>query len=172
MNQKQRDYLSGRIREVYNEQKKAIEKTRRPMPNLNNYLLASFMDGSIRFGDLDLLKAKIRERVLAGGDENMIVTKRDRYRGYNDDDDGANGHVVAIPVDELFVMPQEYVDALGQWEQHNNNVGARLEELRAKYDTLVTKVNLGSDKALSNLIAEADNLVDISLMNSKLLLTA
>lgn len=80
--------------------------------------------------------------------------------------------MVSIPVFELLKMPKGYADALAEVEQHNAKVNERLKVLQAQYDTLVTKVNLGSDKALSSLIAEADTLVDISLMNSKLLLNA
>lgn len=170
MNQKQREYLTGRIRDAYDEQRKSIEKERMRLPNLNNYLLAAFMDGSIEFGDLDQMRRNIKERVLAGGDKNAIVERRrDTWR---DDDDGPNDMVVSIPVFELFKMPKDYAEARQKCEEHNRRVEERLKLLSAQFDTLVTKVNLGSDKALAGLIAEADSLVDISLMNSKLLLNA
>lgn len=76
MNQKQREYLTGRIRDTYNEQRKTIEKERRRLPNLNNYLLAAFMDGSIEFGDLETMRRNIKQRVLDGGEKNAIVDRR------------------------------------------------------------------------------------------------
>ena len=164
MNQHQRKYLTDRIDQVWRSQKDAIEEHRTDKPSLNNHVVAAFMDGSIRMKKLGDIGAYLRERVLSGDNE-VIDNGYSRHRDKEVD-------MVKLPFDQLFETPPTYIEALAKWQKHDDELEAKLATLTAQRDTINMKVNIGSDKALASLIAEADNLTDLTLVNNKLLLNA
>ena len=169
MRKEQREYLVKKMREAFNEKLKAHQKTKPEEPNLENHLIVAFSDGSIKFADLDALKAKIRNRILGmqeklGG--NVLIEKSSRAWSDND-----KLYLKILPED-LIQLPESYLKAMAEYNKAKEAYENELQILYAKMNTLETKLMLASDKNLESLIVEADNLADISLMNEQLLLTS
>lgn len=177
MNDKQRQYLIGQVHETYRKQYEALQKTRKPKPSLNNYLIAAFLDNTVEFKDVETLRKKIRDRVLIMGTDQRLVVKETRKDGFwthhaNEDSKSDEQNVVQIPVYDLFVIPQAYKDKFDEWEASEKEITEKQEALTTQKDTITLKLNLGSNQILDKLISEADNLVDLSIVNNNLTLGA
>lgn len=145
MNQKQREFLIDRIQRTCRQQEDTLKEGHRPRPSLNNYMVAAFMDGSVQFNDLDVLKEKMRQRVLRSGTEDAIISSGSRHYSRRNDDEK---NFCEIEAEELFVMPPAYLEALAEYEREQQAIDDKISLLHAQRDTIVMKVQLGSDKVL------------------------
>lgn len=168
MNDKQREYLLKSVTTVYSNQVDALRKKRVKKPSLNNYLVAAFLDGSIEFADIENLKAKMREAVVKMPDQAQLVELDRKSYGENQ----VETENVKVPVKLIFKIPQAYQVELAKWQAQEGIIDKDIAELTAQLKTIEVKIHLGSNTQLDKLIAEADNLGEISLINSKLMLTA
>lgn len=168
MNDKQRDYLLKSVTSVCQAQIKLLENTRRKKPSLNNYLVAAFLDGSIEFADIENLKEKMRESVIKMPSEAQLV-ELDRS-GYGSDK--KETPYVKVQTEYIFKIPTSYQDEYDLWQKENSELDDKIQQLNAQLKTVEIKIQLGSNQQLDKLIAEADNLGEISLINSRLTLTA
>jgi hypothetical protein len=134
-------------------------------------MIAAFLDGSVKFNDIEELKKKIRARVLKMGADKQLIESKDR-RGYDwdDDDTEAPNHIVKLKAEELFVVPEAYLEALKEYENIRNKIQSEIASLGAQHDTVTLKIQVGSTKALDKLVEEVDNLADLSIINSQLTL--
>lgn len=84
MNQTQRDYLIKQVEKTYRNEVGRLKKVRPEPPSLNNYLIASVLDGSFQLQDADVIKAHIRSLVLSLGPEktSLIANKLCPLRGF------------------------------------------------------------------------------------------
>ncbi len=64
MNQRQRDFLLNKIDQKYRDERDALEEMRPELPSLNNYLIAAFLDGTIKFQNMEQFKKKFIERTV------------------------------------------------------------------------------------------------------------
>ena len=170
MNQSQRDYL---IREVTQTRDDQIEKLKHKIPirpSLNNFLIASFLDGSIQFADIELLKTKMRKTVLEMGKDEVLIKERERRYGRSNRDDDEEVEVVEVLPYDLFIIPKAYIDALSEYEEKKIKIEAEIERLEGVTKTIILKLNIGSGKTLDKLIGEVDNMGDLSLVNTQLAL--
>ena len=133
-------------------------------PSLNNYLVAAFLDGTIEFADIDTLKAKMRETVLRFGSHESLIHDEDRW--------DRREPYVAVKPEDLFVIPQPYLDKLAEYEGIKKEIEAKMEALEATKDTIVMKIQVGSPKVLDRLVEQIDNLGDLDLLNNQLMLVA
>ena len=67
MNQTQREFLIKHIERRYTETVREIKERKPVKPSLNNYLVAAVLDGSFQLQEVEVLRAFIREAVLALG---------------------------------------------------------------------------------------------------------
>lgn len=167
MNDKQRDYLLKSITSTYSSQCETLRKKRVKKPSLNNYLVAAFLDNTIEFADIEKLKLKMRQAVVSMPDQTHLV-EVDK-RGYGE---GVETENVKIPVKLIFKIPEAYQIELAKWQAQEGIIDKEISELTAQLKTIEVKIHLGSNQQLDKLIAEADNLGEISLINSKLMLTS
>lgn len=166
MNQKQRDFLIARVNKTHKNQINAVQKDMPDKPSLNNYLVAAFLDNSIQFNDIELLKEKMRNTVLKYGANDRLVEDEGSWRSTKE-----KNHVKIVPED-LFIIPDNYTEALREYKTKKQEIDKKCEILDAQMQTIEMKIQIGSDKVLSGLIDQADNLADLSLINSQLLLTS
>ena len=165
MNKDQRKFLNDFI-EKEGRKLDAEHRQRRPKePSLNNYLIAAILDGSFILLPQETMRERFHQRVLNLGPGDQFIEKS----GWSHREGPPNS--MLISVHDIFVIPEAYLieydkfqEAYVFWEKE----GKQLEELRK---TLSIKVQIGSDKALAKLVEQADNLGDLRLVNSRLLLT-
>jgi hypothetical protein len=171
MNQDQRKYLIEQVEETCKQQIEKLEKQIPDRPSLNNYLIASFLDNSVQFADINLLKKKMRDAVLKMGHHDQLIKKEDEYWGRrrkkNDDEDDET-EIVAIAAEDLFIIPDAYTKALKEYKIKKEEIERQIDSLRMTEKTIVLKLQIGSASALEKLVMQADNMGDLSLINSRL----
>jgi hypothetical protein len=166
MNKDQRKYLTDWVTSGFKKEEESISARRYTRPNLNNYLVAAALDGSLQVRDAATIKDHVRQIVLSLGQGDALIRYESSSYGrrkYLDDT-----HVVTIKADELFIFPQVYLDELEKWHANERLVQDDLQKLRGTKDTVLLKVNIGSDKALEDVIAQADSLATLDLVNRQL----
>lgn len=168
MNQDQRKFLIERVNKTFQAQKQKLEANKIERPSLNNYLVAAFLDNSIEFNDIENLKIKMRETVLKYGASDKLVTEsRDRWDSGNAYKDK---NTCAIITEDLFIIPEGYKKALAEYEAYRKDIQDKIEELEAQKDTILLKIQIGSNQVLDKLVTQVDNLADLNIMNSQFLL--
>ncbi len=169
MNQEQRKFLIERVNKTFSKQKEALEKQyRKEPPSLNNYLVAAFLDGTIQFNDIEKLKVKMKETVLRfGASDKLVKEHSDRWgneRAYK------NHNTCEVITEDLFIIPEAYRVALAEYQGNQKVIEEKINELEAQKDTILLKIQIGSNQVLDKLVTQVDNLADLSIMNSQFLL--
>lgn len=167
MNQPQREFL---IKHIERHHKKAIDdlnKTRPRKPSLNNYLIAAVLAGSFKLQSEESIRDFIRALVLSLGPDGALVKGPRRH--YDDDDDVAN--TLTLPAEQLFTLPAEYLSALESYNEAERAWQSQIDQTNEIKDTLILKIQIGSAKVLEKLVEQVDNLADLQLVNTRLLLT-
>jgi hypothetical protein len=162
MNQKQRDFLIYQVENTCKEKKEKLEKQIPEKPSLNNYLIASFLDNTIQFNNIDTLKKKIRQRVIDMGKGDSLI-ESDKW---DDDED----EVVKINPEDLFIIPEAYQIALDKYENKKDRIEAEIEKVQHISQTVIMKIQIGSAESLQKLIMQVDDMGDLNLVNTQLAL--
>ncbi len=170
MNQDQRKFLIERVNKTFEKQKRGLENQfKKEPPSLNNYLVAAFLDGTIQFNDIDALKEKMRKMVLQyGASDRLVKESRDRW-----DNSGAykNKNTCEVITEDLFIIPDAYKKELEEYEANQKIAEDKINELEAQRDTILLKIQIGSNQVLDKLVTQVDNLADLNIMNSQFLLS-
>jgi hypothetical protein len=165
MNQDQRKFLIERVNKTFMIQKKKIEDNKLIKPSLNNYLVAAFLDNSIQFNDIEKLKVKMRETVLRYGASDKLIKEKDDWRTERKGD-----NICEIVAEDLFIIPESYKKALAEYQSEKDKQQQDIDQLEAQKDTILLKIQIGSNQVLDKLITQVDNLADLNIMNSQFLL--
>jgi hypothetical protein len=165
MNQDQRKFLIERVNKTFMMQKKKIEDNKLIKPSLNNYLVAAFLDNSIQFNDIENLKVKMRETVLRYGASDKLIQEKDDWRTERKGENTCN-----IIAEDLFIIPESYKKALAEYQSEKDKQQQEIDQLEAQKDTILLKIQIGSNQVLDKLITQVDNLADLNIMNSQFLL--
>ena len=164
MNQTQRKFLLDSIETQFKKERSALRDEKPKQPSLNNYLTAAVLDGTFRLKSEESIRAAIRKRVVnLGQKETLVEFKSDKW---NREDDKEQDDQITIPADIMFDMPVGYVEAHSAWEKAYEKWEKSLESLESAFEAMKIKVQLGSDKALSALVDQADALCSMSLTAS------
>ena len=166
MNQDQIKFLIERVNKTFNLQKNDIEKNKLIRPSLNNYLVAAFLDDSIKFNNIEKLKRKMRETVLRYGASDKLIDEKDNWRNENKKKDTCQ-----IIAEDLFIIPESYRLALDEYNNALASQNEKINQLEAQRDTILLKIQIGSNAILDKLITQVDNLADLNIMNSQFLLS-
>jgi hypothetical protein len=162
MNKDQRKFLVDQVSTTAMDQIHALEHKRPEMPSLNNYLIAAFLDNSIKFNDIDALKEKLRQRVLKMGTSDVLIEESSSYRSSKTE------RYVKIVPEDLFIIPESYKKALDEYEKIKADLEKQIDDLRAKSATIILKLQVGSDLALQQLVQSIDNIANLELVNTQL----
>ena len=122
MNQDQRKFLLEQVDKTYSREREILEADMPARPSLNNYMIAAFLDGTVKFNDINILKEKMRLAVLKQGSSDTLIKEHDEYSyNYNSRNNKKNDkpHTVEISAEDLFVVPAAYTKA------HNEYVSAK-----------------------------------------------
>lgn len=170
MNDNQRKFLTERVNQTHKRQEEQLRKDIPIKPSLNNYLVAACLDGSLQLQDVEGLRNKIRESVLKYGKDDRLVEEdsEDDYR-YRNTTKPKNS--VTLRAEDIFVIPEAYLKALKEYQEKKKEIDDKIKILDSQKDTIILKIQIGSNKVLDRLVEQADNLVDLSIVNSQLLLT-
>jgi hypothetical protein len=168
MNQKQREFLIKRIETTAKEMRDRLNAERPRPPSLNNYVIAAILDGSIELQPFESIQRHVKELVLRLGPSDALVNRRrDRWH----DEDTAIENEITLDAEQLFILPGRYREALAEYEIARADWERRADEAEAVKETLILKIQIGSDAVLNRLIEQVDNLHDLQVVNSRLLLT-
>jgi len=167
MNQNQRKFLLEAIEKQHKKESGQLRDRRPKAPSLNNYLIASIMDGSFNMKSEDDVRKAMAQRVRDLGKDDCFVKSGVTRRVFHDDDECDS---VVVPVDVLFEYPPAYAVELAKYEEELEKWKAEAEALDVAINAMRIKVQIGSDKALEVLIEQADQLCSMSLTASNQLM--
>jgi hypothetical protein len=173
MNQDQRKFLTDQVNKTFDKQRDDLKRRIPVKPSLNNHLIAAFLDNSIEFNDMPALKKKMRESVLKMGTGDVLIEHTSRAfhnRTRNKWGEDEEENYCKIPPEDLFIIPQGYIDALRVYEEERDRIGREIAILENNRDTIIMKIQIGSNQVLDKLITQVDNLADLNIMNSQFLL--
>lgn len=173
MNQNQRKFLLEAIDKQFRAEMERLKERKPKAPSLNNYLIAAVLDGSFEMKDAETLRSALRERVRdLGKDDTLTKTNSDRWSRYGHSLDGEQTEMVYVPALLLFKEPPGYTEARAKYEVARAAWEQEMSSLDAAHRAMQLKVQIGSDKALSVLVDQADKLCSMSLTASSSLLLA
>ena len=164
MNKKQREFLLSRVAAIYDAEKKAHSRIEPSEPNLSNYLVAEILDGSFKMKSNKSIGDLVRKRVLKLGRNKPFLTGDSSYR-FGDDD---NGDCIFMKALDLFEAPKAYLEQMAEYEKAHAVWEEKNRAIRTLHESLVIKIQLGSDAVLGKLVQQADNLGELNLINTQL----
>jgi hypothetical protein len=168
MNQEQRKFLTEQVQKTYNNQVSKLKEGIPEKPSLNNYLVAAFLDNTIKFNDIDILRSKMHETVLRFGISDRLIKERDSYnRRHNQ-----GSEIVEINPEDLFIIPQNYISAVSEYEELKTKIEKQIDELESTQRTIIMKIQVGSSAAMDKLVMQIDSVGDLNILNAQLMLTA
>lgn len=159
MNQTQRQFLINKIKEKASFHDKMLKESLPEAPNLSNYLLHSVMSGNFDIVSNDRIKEIILEMALTGNEKN------DWMGGHWGTATKSN---ITFKAKDIFVMPDAYNKMWDEYKDKRNEIEQKRTTLSIQLETLITRIQLASDKTLQTMIDEVDDMGDISLMDTKL----
>jgi hypothetical protein len=164
MNQSQRKFLIDRIESQVTKQIDAIKRddTEQP-PSLENYFYGLALSGKLEIQSQEHIKQVICERAMKHTSSRYSETWLGTSQG-----DMMQRASVKIKIRDIFVVPKEYDELWDEYKRKEAEKQERIRQLRVECDTLVTRIQLASDKTLEKMISEVDDMGDISLMDTKL----
>lgn len=164
MNQAQRKFL---IDKIESNVKKTIsilerEKPEQP-PSLENFFYGLALTGRLEIKSPESIKEYMCKRAMNHSAKSYSETWLGTSQG-----DLINRANVKIPLREIFVVPKEYDEMWDKYRESEKQIKEKVRALEIECDTLVTRIQLASDKTLEKMISEIDDMGDISLMDTKL----
>lgn len=163
MTEKQREFL---IKKVEETRKRALNEVNEDLlePSLNNYLISAILDGSIQMKSEYNIYSSIKQKVLNLGPSGSLIKTDTWGEKYE--------HELSLRAEDLFIFPEAYLKARAEYIRKYEEQTERKSLINSQAETIVLKLQLGTSASLDKLITEADNLVDLSLLNATLSLTA
>lgn len=158
MNQTQRSFLIKKIEETSKIHIDALKSSRKEYPNLNNYLLHEVMSDRILLQNIEHIKSAIKRKAL----------NAKSGEGWMNDERWGSKPKISFDPKDIFVIPESYNQLRKEVEEHNLKVDSEIRQLSIQSDSLITRIQLASDKTLQTMINEVDDMGDISLMDTKI----
>jgi hypothetical protein len=172
MNQEQRKFLIDQVNKTHQAQRTKLEEKIPNPPSLNNYLVAAFLDNTIQLRDIGPLQEKIKQHVLKFGKDDLLIEEdEDRHFYHRRRNSEKKDSFVKIKAEDIFIIPQNYLDALKEYEEAKARVEQEIEQLDAHHKTITMKIQIGSAAQLDKIVSQVDNMGDLNLFNNQFLLT-
>lgn len=125
-------------------------------PELTRYCLMALLSGELKIKDNSELLQVLKNRALKS--EAVF------HHGWGGKEDGE----VAFKLHEFFEIPIGYIEAYSDWTKKYSAIKHKIDLLKKQSEGLCTRIQLASNKTLERMIAEIDNMGDISLMDCTL----
>ncbi len=162
MNQAQRNFLIKKIEDQVKITCDALKEQKPEQPNLNNWLLHAVLSDNFELQSIESIKETLRQKALnATRDVNWLTGERES--GW-----GGNGRGVGFKVSEIFILSDDYKQKRDSFLAASNGIDEKIKTVRMQAETLITRIQLASDKTLDKMINEVDDMGDISLMDTKI----
>jgi len=163
MNQSQRNFLIKKIEKSAKDQIDALRSSIPNSPSLNNYLLHAVMSGNFDIKSKDEIKEVIRQKALKA---------KEREDWLGNSWHSTSKKSVVFEAEEIFIIPEEYKSLASEYIKSRNEIEANIRTISLQLDSLITRIQLASDKTLQTMINEVDDMGNISLFDEKLKLLA
>lgn len=160
MNQAQRNYLIKKIQDTADAKRKQLEASIPKMPNLSNYLLHAVLSGTIEIQTTERLHEIIKQKALKAGDGDNWLSDSRRW--------DSTSSLVSFKLIEFFIIPEEYSALYNEYKDAHDSIRSQIHSLNIQVDTLITRIQLASDKVLQTMINEIDDMGNLSLYDTKL----
>lgn len=172
MNQDQRKFLIEQVTKTCLAEAENIQSETPIRPSLNNYLVAACLDNTLKLQDVESLKEKIRQSVLKFGKDDLLVAEieEDDWRYDRKRRKKETTQEVTLQASDIFVIPEAYQIALKEYEEKKKVIDEKLKNIYAQRDTIIMKIQIGSNTVLDKLVMQIDSMGDLNLMNSQLML--
>lgn len=158
MNQAQRNYLIKKIEEKVKINTDAYKRSEPEAPNLNNYLLHAVMSGNFEIISNDDIKNLITQKALkAKAGDSLWMNNKNSWSSNNE---------IMFNAEQLFIVPEEYRRLRKEYEEKRDELNEKIRAINIQADSLITRIQLASDKTLQTMINEVDDMGNISLMDS------
>lgn len=159
MNQSQRTFLIKKIEDNIKLKTDHLRDSRPAHPSLNNWLLHSVLSGNFELRTIDEIKEVLRKKAL---------NAKDREDWLGNHWGTANKSDVNFKASEIFILPKEYTEMANECIKKTNEINEEIRQIAIAGESLVTRIQLASDKTLQTMINEVDDMGNISLMDTKL----
>lgn len=159
MNQTQRNFLIKKIEESVKTRIKILEDCRPKHPSINNWLLHAVLSNKFDLQPIENIKECLRQMALKAND------REDWLRNHWG---SASKSLINFLPEEIFIIPDEYKQRRDEYKTELKEIDDQIYQLRIQSDTLITRIQLASDKTLDRMISEVDDMGDISLIDTKL----
>ena len=160
MNQQQRNFLIEKIKANVKTKIEALRDSIPEAPSVSNYLFNAVMSGNFELQSTESLKEIIKKKALnAKEGSNWLSEERMGWE---------KNITVKLRTEELFVIPEDYKEVYDDYKKKKNSIEKEIQDLNIQSDTLITRIQLASDKTLQKMIDEVDDMGNISLMDTKL----
>lgn len=155
MNQKGRDFLSSKIEEVYKKEVAKLEKPEKP--KIDDLIRESFLKNEISVRS----QKEILESLQTGFAKGKIKFEDNIFRSKD----------LKLELDPFVIIeePPTYREAMEKYKIEKENYDRKISDLANQKDSLLMKIQIGSDKALAPLVDQADS-ISLSIMNSQVIL--
>lgn len=164
MNQAQRKFLIEKIEANVKARTDELKHSNiEQPPSLENYFYGLALSGKLEIQPQEHIKKVMSDRAMKHTSERYSETWLGTSQG-----ELINRSQVKIPIRDLFIVPKEYDDLWNEYRKRDEENKQRIRQLRIECDTLITRIQLASDKTLEKMISEIDDMGDISLMDTKL----
>lgn len=160
MNQAQRTFLIKKIEETTKKKVEELKKQVPEHPSISNYLFHAVMKNEFELQSIDSLKEIIRNKALnAKEDSNWLSEERMGWQSKS---------TIRLSIQELFVIPDEYTKVYNEYTEKKEKIYEEINIIKMQSETLITRIQLASDKVLQTMINEVDDMGNISLMDTKI----
>lgn len=164
MNQAQRKFLIDRIEKKVEQKIRELTDTKPEQPpNIENYLYGLALTGKLKLRPQEHILEVVSSMALRHNSDGWSSSWLGGSRG-----NFAMSQKIVLPVKEVFEIPKEYTDLWDEYKAANAAIDAQITALNQECETLTTRIQLASDKTLERLIAEVDDMGDISLVDNTL----
>lgn len=162
MNQAQRNFLIKKIEDQVKITCEGLKAEKPEQPNLNNWLLHAVLSDNFELQPIEKIRESLRQKALnATKDVNWLTGERDS--GWS-----SGGKGVGFKVSDIFVLSEDYKKRRDEYTIESNSIDEKIRQVKVQSETLITRIQLASDKTLDKMINEIDDMGDISLMDTKI----
>lgn len=160
MNQVQRNFLIEKIKSEYGKKVKELKEQEPEYPSVTNYLFHAVMKNEFELRTTEHLKEVIRQKALnAKEDGNWLNSERMGFE---------KNTMIKILITDLFVLPEEFKKKYDEYRKAKEKIQQQIDMLKIQTESLITRIQLSSDKTLQRMINEVDDMGEISLIETKL----
>lgn len=161
MNQTQRSFLIKKIQEKVKIRVDILRECIPEPPNFSTYLLHAVLSGTFEIKNTQDLKDLILERALKAKERQDWLNPAS-YSAFSTKSE------IGFKVKEFFIMPDNYQVEYDQYTSEKSRIQNEIADILIQEETLITRIQLASDKTLEKLISEIDDMGDIKLIDTKI----